>query len=207
MVSSQEDGRLPVTVQSSRFKQRDFIMNALNQTTEGNDISFIVDAQGSKQSVVISMELYSQLLPTIRGLKQRERQNDGGSISSLIVDKGTAILLPYGGGEKLSLVKLVDYLLDKKLTSLAINNRAQHLHDYDKKYLETTLDPIVRGVFLSKEAYKNTMQVTTAVVDALEDTGLFIRERKLYDNFTRTVNGVRLDVEKCKAFLAKHQQQ
>jgi hypothetical protein len=203
---SQKDGGLPATVQPSRFKQRNFIMNALNQTTEGNEISFIVDAQGNKQSVVISMELYSQILPTIRELKQRERQNDCGSTSSLIVDNGTAILLPYGGGEKLSLVELVDYLLCNNLTSLAINNRAQHLRDYPSKHLKTTLDPIVRGVFLRKEAYRNTMQVTTAVVDALEDTGLFIRERKAYDNFTRTVNGVRLDIEKCKAFLAEHQQ-
>ena len=87
---------------------------------------------------------------------------------------------------------------------LAINKRRQA---YDKFEGEAVngLDAILRRCFLPENSpYKNTMQATTAVVDALVETGIFSRSIEAMTGYYRPVQCIRIDEERAKAFLQKH---
>ncbi|MFG0844279.1 MULTISPECIES: hypothetical protein [Pseudomonas] len=113
----------------------------------------------------------------------------------LLTKDKTAIKLPYGGpGTCLIIEDLVQYLKDHGINHLAINQRAQVLTAYPKEQ-EMTLDPIIRREFLAPDSsYRNTMQATVEVVDALVSTGRFRRTKKRYDFFNRAVNALELVV-------------
>ena len=111
----------------------------------------------------------------------------------LLTQDQTAIKLPYGGpGTCLIVEDLIQYLKKHHITHLAINQRAQTLDKYPKEQ-EMTLDPIIRREFLMGDSsYRNTMQASGEVVDALVSTGRFRRTKKRYDYFNRAVNAIEL---------------
>lgn len=111
----------------------------------------------------------------------------------LVTKDKTAIKLPYGGpGTCLDIEELVQYLKTNGIKDLAVNQRAQVLSAYPKEQ-EMTLDPIIRREFLVPDSpYRNTMQASGEVVDALVSTGRFRRAKKRYDFFNRAVNALEL---------------
>jgi len=84
---------------------------------------------------------------------------------------------------------------------MAVNQRAQSLDKFPQDQWDT-LDPFVRRHFLLPSSpYRNTMQVTTEVVDALVDTGMFKRIKKKYPYFYRPVNALEVVVPELLKYL------
>lgn len=105
----------------------------------------------------------------------------------------TMVKLPYGGADTwVCIADLISYLRAQGITHLAINQRAQTLDKFPEEQ-QMTLDPIIRREFLvDGSPYRNTMQASGEVVDALVSTGLFRRTKKRYDFFNRAVNAIEL---------------
>lgn len=126
--------------------------------------------------------------------------------------------LPEASGECIDLVRLVDYCLrqatvsmgadddraeklEQYRESLPVNARTQALERFDAQF-SGGLDPLIRRYFLSKDSpYRNTMQATKEVVDALVKTGIFKRTKRKFD-FYRPVNALDFDAEAGQAYLA-----
>lgn len=138
--------------------------------------------------------------------------------SSLISEDGLKIYLPEAGeGDHIDLVRLARYCVDTSLVAMGadddrdsvkeeyaksfpINMRQQALKNFEARQMGS-LDPLIRAKFLPKDSpYKNTMQATTAVVDALVETGLFSRSKRKFD-FYRPVNSLDFNLEAAKEFL------
>ncbi|WP_085600418.1 MULTISPECIES: hypothetical protein [unclassified Pseudomonas] len=111
----------------------------------------------------------------------------------LLTQDKIAIKLPYGGaGTCLVVEDLINYLKNHEIAHLAINQRAQTLDKYPEDQ-QMTLDPIIRREFLAEGSpYRNTMQASAEVVDALVSTGRFRRAKKRYAFFNRAVNALEL---------------
>jgi|GEM_PF-595966 hypothetical protein len=93
---------------------------------------------------------------------------------SLLSADGLSVRLPNGGpGASIDLPRFVDYWARSGLLSMPINQRAKRFDQFEQSEL-FSLEPFIRGCFLPKDSsYKNTMQVTTEVIAALVDTGMF----------------------------------
>ncbi|NNN23389.1 hypothetical protein [Pseudomonas nitroreducens] len=166
-------------------------------------VQYIHDADGTPMFAVLPIDQYRQLL------------NGQGAIpasATLLSADGRYVSLPHGGSDaKLDVVLLIEFWLtgirDGDLDEhMAINSRAQVFDRFPAAQQTCTLDPLVRDRFLQSPSYRNTMQVTTEVVDALVATGVFSRCSKLYPDlsFTRSVKALEIDQTKAKAFLEQH---
>lgn len=174
-----------------------------------NNPQFITDKDGKREYVVLPYEFYLSLV--------------GGSASaatssSLLSEDRKSITLPNGGpGAHIDVIRLADYFqrrgtcdlgisqedqdTDRKLRDMAVNQRAQSLEKFPADQRDT-LDPFVRRHFLPLNSpYRNTMQVTTDVVDALVDTGMFKRIKKKYPYFYRPVNALEVVVPALLEYL------
>lgn len=147
-------------------------------------VQFIHNENGEAEYAVMPIAYYRSL--TSQG-------SDSDTAHPLLTQDKKAVKLPYGGpGTCLVIDDLVDYLKKHGIKDLAINQRAQVLGAYPKEQ-EMTLDPIIRREFLMQDSsYRNTMQATGEVVDALVSTGRFRRTKKRYDFFNRAVNALEL---------------
>jgi hypothetical protein len=136
---------------------------------------------------------------------------------SLLSEDGLRVSLPNAPGEYIDLVRLAQYCVDTNLIAMAADNdrddvkaeygnsfpvsmRAQALDNFEARH-RGSLDPLIRSEFLSKASpYRNTMQATTAVVNALIETGMFISTKRKYD-FYRPVNALDFNIDAAKSFL------
>jgi len=125
--------------------------------------------------------------------------------NSLISEDGMHISLPHGGDAKIDLHRFVQAWDDRGTTwVMAVGKRRQA---YEKFYGEVVngLDAILRRCFLpANSPYKNTMQATTVVVEALVETGLFEHGVEHVTGYYRPVQVLRINEEKAREFLATH---
>jgi len=163
---------------------------------------FITDKDGKPQFVVLPYDDYRQLVDAPPDVAQVASR-------SLISADRTKIILPNGGpGAYIDLVRLADYFqrrgtddLGINQEDMAVNQRAQSLDKFPDDQRDT-LDPFVRRHFLPPNSpYRNTMQVTTEVVDALVETGMFIRIKQSYPYFYRPVNALKIVVPALLEYL------
>ena len=147
-------------------------------------VQFIHNESGEVEYAVMPIAHYRALISD---------SVEPGAPHSLLTQDKTAIKLPYGGpGTCLVIDDLIKYLKANGIQHLAINQRAQVLENYPEEQ-EMTLDPIIRREFLVPDSpYRNTMQATGEVIDALVSTGRFRRTKKRYDFFGRAVNALEL---------------
>jgi hypothetical protein len=148
-------------------------------------VQFIHNEDGEAEYAVMPIAHYRALIA--------EDYSTPAAAHLLLTEDPTAIKLPYGGpGVRLVVEELIGYLNKHGITDLAINQRAQSLNKYPEVQ-KMTLDPIIRREFLAPDSpYRNTMQATGDVVDALVSTGRFRRAKKRYDFFNRAVNALEL---------------
>lgn len=163
---------------------------------------FISDKDGKPQFAVLPYNDYLSLVDASSDVMQVARPG-------LISADRTKITLPNGGpGAYIDLVRLADYF-DRRGTcdlginqmDMAVNQRAQSLEKFPSDQRDT-LDPFVRRHFLATSSpYRNTMQVTTEVVEALVDTGMFKRIKKSYPYFYRPVNALEVVVPSLLEYI------
>lgn len=160
-----------------------------------SNVQFLMAEDGTPAFAVLPYAEYLTLKQSLPG-QQLPTQ-------SLLSADGTRILLPNGGpGAYLDLFEFANYVNSRQIPHMAINQRAQALEKFPKEQLENTLDPLIRQSFLPKDSpYKNTMQATAAVVDALVESGLFIRVKQSYPYFFRPVNAIACQQEAIENFL------
>ena len=90
-------------------------------------------------------------------------------------------------------------------TAQFVDDMGREFYDKFEGEAVNGLDAILRRCFLPENSpYKNTMQATTAVVDALVETGIFSRSIEAMTGYYRPVQCIRIDEERAKAFLQKH---
>lgn len=172
----------------------------------------ISDQNGKPLFALIPYEEYVMLQ---KNLNERPAAQ---AVSALLSEDGLRISLPNAPGEHIDLVRLVDYCVRTHQEcmgsdddfdevrkeygeSFPVNMRAQALANFDARQMGS-LDPLIRAKFLSKNSpYRNTMQATTEVVNALVSTGIFHPTKRKFD-FYRPVNALDLNVEAAKEFLA-----
>jgi hypothetical protein len=149
-------------------------------------VTFIHNEAGEAEYAVMPISMYRELMP-------HERSASKASTHPLLSKDKTMVQLPYGGPNTfLSIDDLVAYLKNNDITHLAINQRAQTLDSFPLEQA-MTLDPIIRREFLvDSSPYRNTMQATTEVIDALVVSGRFRRVKQRYDFFSRAVNSIEL---------------
>ena len=173
------------------------------------NVQFIHNDNGKPAFAVIPYHQYEALM-TNHSMAE--------SLPTPFIRDDRYIALPEAEGEHIDLVRLVDYCLRQATVSmgagddraeslemyrksLPINARTQALERFDSQF-SGGLDPLIRRYFLSKESpYRNTMQATKEVVDALAKTGIFTRTKRKFD-FYRPVNALDFDADAGKAYLA-----
>lgn len=150
-----------------------------------NSVQFIHGDDGEAVFAVMPIGMYRNLIAG------GARSEASASNHPLLNEEQTMIKLPYGGPNAyLHVPDLLAYLKDHGITHLAINQRAQTLDKFPPEQ-SMTLDPIIRREFLGDLRYKNTMQATTEVIDALVSTGHFRRIKQRYEGmFNRAVNAL-----------------
>ncbi|MEG1038979.1 MAG: hypothetical protein RSE94_03555 [Pseudomonas sp.] len=150
-----------------------------------SSVQFIHGDDGEAVFAVMPIGMYRALMA---GGVQSEASP---SSHPLLNEDHTMIKLPYGGPSAyLHVPDLLAYLKAHGIQHLAINQRAQTYDKFPQEQL-MTLDPIIRREFLGDLRYKNTMQATTEVIDALVATGHFRRIKQRYDGlFIRAVNAL-----------------
>ncbi|HWW71745.1 MAG TPA: hypothetical protein VN089_17535, partial [Duganella sp.] len=169
-----------------------------------NNPQFITDKDGKRLFAILPYEYYRSLVdgsPSAAHVQSR----------SLLSEDRKKIILPNGGpGAYIDLIRLADYFqrrgtcdlgISQDDMDMAVNQRAQSLDKFPDDQRDT-LDPFVRRHFLPPSSpYRNTMQVTTEVVDALVDTGMFKRIKKKYPYFYRPVNALEVVVPALLEYL------
>ncbi|MBV7538325.1 hypothetical protein KW842_21350 [Duganella sp. sic0402] len=161
---------------------------------------FINDIEGKPAFVVIP---YAEYLRSHAGTVG---EPDVSASDSMLSVDGRFIRLPHGGqGAQIDLVRFVDAWMRRGTISvLAINKRRQAYENFEGDALNG-LDAIVRRCFLPTDSpYKNTMQATTAVVDAFVESGLFSRSVEQMNGYYRPVQCIRLNERNAADFLQKH---
>lgn len=163
-------------------------------------LQYINGADGKPAFVVIPYAEFS------RGDSPVVAEGEASASDSLLSDDGLFIRLPHGGPDaKIDLLQFIDAWARRGTISvLAINKRRQAYEKFEGEALNG-LDAILRRCFLPKDSpYKNTMQATTAVVDALVETGVFSRSLESMLGYYRPVQCIRINEEKAAEFLQKH---
>jgi hypothetical protein len=162
-----------------------------------HDVQFILDKSKNPTHAILDIDTYRDLI--------RQGKNDLPTNPSLLSEDGLYVRLPHGGpGACIDLIRLIDYAERNSLLNLAINARQQTLEKFQPDQM-ASLDPMLRICFLPKNSpYRNTMQATSEVVDALVETGLFIRSKRSYEHYYRPVNALDIVEKEVEAFLKKH---
>jgi hypothetical protein len=167
--------------------------------TMKNKIQFIVDEASNPLFAVVPYQDYLNLTAN---------QGEDGTLPSgpsLLSSDGLTIRLPYGGpGASIAVLDFLEMWFQSATDDMAINQRAQSFDKFPDDQ-RCTLDPVIRRSFLPENSpYKNTMQATTDVVEALLETGLFSRISKKYPYFYRPVKAIKIDWPLAIEFMKKH---
>ncbi|WP_460421856.1 hypothetical protein [Pseudomonas sp. ZL2] len=163
-------------------------------------VQFILDQNEAPIFAVLPYAEYTRLV-------ENQRTGAEAPLSpSLLSPDGRYIRLPHGGpGAKLDVLAFVKWLEKRSIVNMAINQRAQTLDKFPANQ-SGTLDPVIRSFFLPQNSpYKNTMQATTDVVDALVETGVFTRIKQSYEYFYRPVNAIEVNWKEAIKFMEKHE--
>ncbi|KVG31421.1 hypothetical protein [Burkholderia diffusa] len=163
-------------------------------------LQYINGADGKPAFVVIPYAEYSRIDSPVVA------ESEASASDSLLSADGLFIRLPHGGPDaKIDLRQFIDAWARRGTISvLAINKRRQAYEKFEGEALNG-LDAILRRCFLPKDSpYQNTMQATTAVVDALVETGVFSRSLESMPGYYRPVQCIRINEEKAAEFLQKH---
>ncbi|WP_440779449.1 hypothetical protein ACTACN_17190 [Pseudomonas syringae] len=178
---------------------------------------FIYDDTQQPQYAILPFAEYKRLIGEDQSASPK---------ASLLSNDGLSIRLPNGGpGAAIDLPRFVDYWARSGLLSMPINQRAKRFDQFEQFEL-FSLEPFIRGCFLSKDSsYKNTMQVTTEVIAALVETGMFkevrfdkaqMKEGQLFDRakalvkeedlhkYSRTVKCLEIVESEVLKFLKAH---
>lgn len=150
--------------------------------TMSKNVQFILNDQEKPVFAVLPYQAYLDLI------KDKDIPEELTVASSLISSDGLKIRLPYGGpGAEIDLIRLVDYCRRSATVSMSINARQQTLDKFSSNQMGS-LEYLLRTQFLPKDSpYKNTMQATSEVVDALEQTGIFRRSKREFPGYYRPV--------------------
>jgi hypothetical protein len=163
-------------------------------------LQYINGADGKPAFVVIP---YAEFL---HGGSSVVAESEAPASNSLLSSDGLFIRLPHGGPDaKIDLLRFIDAWARRGTISvLAINKRRQAYAKFEGEALNG-LDAILRRCFLPKDSpYQNTMQATTAVVDALVETGIFSQSLESMPGYYRPVQCLRINEEKAREFLKMH---
>jgi len=154
-----------------------------------------------QEKPVFAVLPYTTYLELIKG---KDVPDDLSIATSLISPDGLKIRLPHGGpGAEIDLVRLVDYCRQSSMVSMAVNARQQTLDKFDSKQLGS-LDHLLRTQFLAKDSpYRNTMQATSEVVDALVRTGIFRRSKRDFGGYYRAVLALDYIAEQGDEFMSE----
>lgn len=157
---------------------------------------FIIGMDGKPQFAVLTYNDYVGLI---------EATGEGTQLAppGLINADRSKITLPNGGpGAHIDLTRLADYFQRRGTINLAVNQRAQSLDKFPQNQRDT-LEPFIRRHFLPPDSpYRNTMQVTTELVDALVETGMFKLIKHSYpDLFYRPVKALEIVVPVLLEYL------
>lgn len=161
------------------------------------DVQFVNDQEGLPVLAILPYPLYEKLIAM---------QPQVTELPNPLNVEGRYINLPEAPGEKIDLDRLVEYCLSQSAESMAAGDDSDEiLRDYElslpvnartqalelfKRQQRGGLDHLIREHFLPEDSpYKNTMQATAAVVDALVKTGLFVKTKRKFD-FYRPVNAL-----------------
>lgn len=164
---------------------------------------YIYGADGKPAFVVIPFDEYS------RGDIAAVERPEASTSEPLLSPDGRFIRLPQGGlNAQIDLVQFIDAWMRRGTISmisvLAIGKRRLAYANFEGAALNG-LDAILRRCFLPVASpYQNTMQATTAVVDALVETGVFERSVEPMDGYYRPVQCIRIKEDRAEAFLQKH---
>jgi len=162
-------------------------------------LQFINGADGKPAFVVIPFDEFS------RGEPAPAAETAPLSPESLLSTDGRFVGLPHGGpGAQIDLRQFIDAWVRRGTTVMAINKRQQAYSKFvgDGR---NALDPILRRCFLPiGSPYANSMQATTAVVDALAQTDVFERTTEAQDGYYRPVQCIRINEAKAIEYLRTH---
>jgi hypothetical protein len=159
-----------------------FSVNQIKEMAVSKNVQLILNDQEKPIFAVLPYQAYLDLI------KDKDIPEELTVASSLISSDGLKIRLPYGGpGAEIDLIRLVDYCRRASMISMSINARQQTLDKFESNQLGS-LEYLLRTQFLPKDSpYKNTMQATSDVVDALEQTGIFRRSKREFPGYYRPV--------------------
>jgi hypothetical protein len=162
-------------------------------------LQYINNADGKPAFVVIP---YTEFL---NGNNTVASEREASAPQSLLSADGRFIRLPHGGPDaQIDLLQFIEACRRRGTISLAIGKRRQAYEKFQGEALNG-LDAIVRRCFLPENSpYQNTMQATTAVVDAFVETGVFSRSLESMPGYYRPVQCIRINVEKAAEFLNIH---
>ena len=166
---------------------------------------FLHGPNGERTFAVLTIEEYLRLNP------DAEAEEEAVAGPSLLHADGFTITMPNGGpGQTFDVRQLVCAMMRRGTTGMAVNGvmainaRKQAYHAFNVNTMNT-LDPILRRCFLPPDSpYRNTLQATVRLVDALIETGVFTRAMVSGPGFYRPVQGIRLDEEQAVAFCHKY---
>jgi hypothetical protein len=163
------------------------------------DVQFIRSADGEPIFAVLPIAIYHSL----RGDKTG---SDLPKTSPLLSADGRYVRLPNAGPNfHLDVLQLVDLFWRRGTTCIAIAQRAQTLDKFDEDQVRNGLDPLIRRLFLPESSpYRNTMQASNEVVDALVETGIFEPTMARFPAWYRPVKSLNINIEALQEFIQKH---
>lgn len=176
-------------------------------------VQFINHPDGSPQFAVIPYREYRKLLQEKTELLAKKGYYDGcrsldrevDSAEPLLSADGCFITLPNGRGARLDLRQFIAVWLKSRPSMTMMVNRRNRAYSTFEGEERNTLDPIIRRCFLPPDSpYLNTVQATTAVVEALLQTGIFTEERKSLPGYYRPVKCIVMNEQKARDFFITH---
>ena len=162
---------------------------------------YINGADGQPAFVVIPYAEFSRDQSQVEAKSHEEFASD-----SLLSADGLFVRLPHGGPDaRMDLRQFIDAWVRRGTISVLAIYKKQQAYEKFKNEAQNGLDAILRRCFLPKDSpYINTMQATTAVVDALVETGVFSQSLESMPGFYRPVQCIRINDEKAVEFLHTH---
>lgn len=159
---------------------------------------FIRDIDGQPIFAILPIDTYKSLIKDSSEFEQPPR-------ASLLSADGRYVRLPNAGPDfHLDVLRLVDLLARRGTISLAIAQRAQTLDKFNEDQFRNGLDPLIRRCFLPDGSpYKNTMQASNEVVDALVQTGIFEPAMEKFPAWYRPVKSLKVKKDELLAFIQK----
>lgn len=163
------------------------------------NVQFIHSADGQPLFAVVPMAIYQTLV-------DNNLSENLPKTASLLSADGRYVRLPNAGPNfHLDVLRLADLFERRGTTCIAIAQRAQTLDKFDEEQARNGLDPLIRRLFLPENSpYRNTMQASNEVVDALVQTGIFEPTMAKFPAWYRPVKSLKINEKELQEFIQKH---